>query len=312
MCQQTTIQAVIPYYTKFLSTWPTIHDLANAPSEDVMAAWAGLGYYARASNLHKCAQVISNDLGGSFPTSYKDLLELPGVGDYTASAIATIVFDEGATVMDGNIERVMSRFFAISDALPKAKPIFKEYTSQFFHGFKSRHGDFAQALMDIGATICTPKKSKCHSCPIQNACKAHQQDNQESFPVKTPKKQRPHKYGEVYWIENDRGEVLFEKRPEKGLLSGMIALPTSSWQTIDKKIEPPEITQDLEFKETNITTDHIFTHFKLTLTLKISINNKKLNTKEGFFWAQPSAQEKSLPTVFKKPFVQYMISYGVD
>jgi len=166
MCQQTTVQAVIPYYTKFLSTWPTVQDLANADNDDVMAAWAGLGYYARARNLHKCAKVIANDMGGIFPDNQAELIKLPGVGDYTSAAIASIVYDEATTVMDGNIERVMSRFFAIEEALPKAKPLFKEHTSGFFARTYNRHGDCAQALMDIGSSICTPKNPKCEACPM--------------------------------------------------------------------------------------------------------------------------------------------------
>ena len=307
MCQQTTVQAVIPYYTKFLSTWPTVQDLANADNDDVMAAWAGLGYYARARNLHKCAKTVANDLNGKFPDNQKSLMELPGVGDYTSAAIASIAFNEPATVMDGNIERVMSRFFAIKDALPKAKPIFKKYTARFFSGSIQRPGDFAQSLMDIGSSICTPKNPKCSMCPINNGCLANKQGIQSTLPIKTKKKARPRKFGEVYWIENEKGEVLFHKRPEKGLLAGMTALPTSSWGLQGHNTEIPEPLENLDFKDKNISVDHVFTHFDLTLNLKKSLNNSDLNVEKDYFWAHAPEMEEKLPTVFRKPFVQFML-----
>jgi len=309
MCQQTTVQAVMPYYTKFLSTWPTVHDLANADNDDVMAAWAGLGYYARARNLHKCAKVVSQDFNGKFPPSQDALKELPGIGDYTSAAIAAIAFNQPATVMDGNIERIMSRFFAIKDALPKAKPIFKDYTARFFDGYTERPGDFAQALMDIGSSICTPKNSKCMICPLLGGCKAYQQNIQETLPIKTKKKPRPHKFGEVYWIENEHGDVLFHRRPENGLLAGMIALPASSWGIKGHNTQMPKSLENIDFQDYNESVDHVFTHFDLTLSLKKSIKNNALFLDENFFWKSPNDMADKLPTVFKKPFVQFMINY---
>lgn len=307
MCQQTTVQAVMPYYTKFLSTWPTVQDLADADNDDVMAAWAGLGYYARARNLHKCAKVVANDMAGEFPNNQAALKELPGVGDYTSAAIATIVFNQPATVMDGNIERVMARFFAIEKALPKAKPIFKKYTARFFDSFPERPGDFAQSLMDIGSSICTPKNPKCTICPLNGGCEAQKQGIQETLPIKTKKKPRPHKHGDVYWIQNEKGEILFHKRPETGLLAGMSALPTSSWGVKGHNTEIPECIEILDFEDRKTSISHVFTHFDLTLTLKTSMTNNDLNVTNGYFWANTEGMEEKLPKVFRKPFVQFML-----
>lgn len=307
MCQQTTIQAVIPYYNKFLSTWPTIQDLADADNEDVMAAWAGLGYYARARNLHKCAKVVANDLDGQFPDNQKELMQLPGIGDYTSAAIATIAFNEPATVMDGNIERVMSRFFLIEDALPKAKPIFKRYTEQFFEGYTERPGDFAQSLMDIGSSICTPKNPKCMICPLKDGCLAYKKGVQEVFPVKIKVKNRPHKFGDVYWITNEKQEVLFHKRPDKGLLAGMTALPTSSWNLKTEQLEIPSFIKKDEIVETKMKIHHVFTHFDLSLKLKTLSLNNGLIVPDDYYWAAPKDIGNKLPTVFKKAFVKFML-----
>ncbi len=307
MCQQTTVQAVIPYYNKFLSTWPTVQDLADADNEDVMAAWAGLGYYARARNLHKCAKIVANDMNGDFPKTQDSLKKLPGIGDYTSAAIAAIAFNEPSTVMDGNIERIMARFFCIEDALPKAKPVFREHTSAFFEGFRERPGDFAQGLMDIGSSICTPRNPQCMSCPLDEGCLARSKGVQEDLPVKIKAKNRPHRYGEVYWITNEKGEVLFHKRPEKGLLAGMIALPTSSWEGKISKCKRPEFIDGALLQDTQTHINHVFTHFDLTLSLKVYNKNNYLDFGEGYCWRNPEKIKNKLPTVFKKPFVKFMI-----
>lgn len=304
MCQQTTVQAVIPYYTKFLSTWPTIEALAQSKQEDVLSAWAGLGYYARARNLHKCAKIIADDLKGQWPKSATELKQLPGIGDYTSAAIAAIAYNEPATVMDGNIERIMARFFGIKDPLPKAKPIFKKYTARFFDEYEKRTGDFAQALMDIGANICTPKNPKCPSCPLKEGCYAYKNSSQESFPRKDKKKQSPHKFGEVYWITNDKGEVLFHRRPEKGLLAGMAGLPTSTWDVHPPNINKPEALKDVQhiqdIHDTPVTIKHVFTHFDLTLALKKAKLADDTKSPNDYFWANPKKQAQALPTVFRK------------
>ncbi len=303
MCQQTTVQAVKAYYTKFLNKWPTIHDLANASNEDIMEAWAGLGYYARARNLHKCAKTIAYDMHGEFPKTAEELKKLPGVGDYTSAAFAAIVYREPVTVMDGNIERIISRLFALKDPLPKSKPVFKKAASALFKGFDERPGDLAQALMDIGASICIPKNPRCEQCPLQNNCLAKEQGIQASLPVKTKGKSRPQKFGEVYWITNHNNHVLFHKRPDKGLLGGMMALPTSSWETQDKPLSRPAITSNLEitpFK--NEAIEHVFTHFDLQLSLKTGQWSQKSEIPDDYSWKNPADMASAMPTVFKKAF----------
>jgi A/G-specific adenine glycosylase len=290
MLQQTTVQAVAPYYYKFLDHYPTIHDLASAPQEQVMADWAGLGYYARARNLHKCAQIISNQHSGIFPQTHAELLKLPGIGDYTAAAIATIAFNQQAVVMDGNIERIISRLCTIEDELPKAKPIYKQHLAPLFD--TGRPGDMAQALMDIGATICTPKNPKCMLCPLITDCSSCTKGTQETYPRKAPKKARPKKQGYIYWIENDRGEILIHRRPEKGLLGGMIALPTSEWS--DKATHAKFITAP---KTLGTSIRHVFTHFDLELKL---VKAKVTKTPSEHLWLPPTL--KGLPTVFNKAY----------
>ena len=301
MCQQTTVQAVKPYYTKFLSLWPTVKDLANAPQENVMREWAGLGYYARARNLHKCAQIVTNDMEGQFPTTQAALKTLPGVGDYTSAAIASIAFNEPATVMDGNIERIIARIFALHDPLPKAKPVFKEKTALLFDGFHERPGDLAQALMDIGASICTPKNPRCILCPLQDNCQAKAQGIQEQLPVKIKAKNRPQKFGEVYWITNENGEALFHKRPEKGLLGGMIGLPTTAWAEKHEPTHPPGFLKQTT-PHKNQSIHHVFTHFNLELSLKTARIDAQKPLSEDYIWGHPGDLGQSLPTVFKKAF----------
>lgn len=296
MCQQTTVTAVKPYYSKFLDLWPSVEALAAADSEAVMAAWAGLGYYARARNLHKCAKVVANDLGGVFPSTQAALIQLPGVGDYTSAAIAAICFGEAATVMDGNIERIMARFFALEDPLPKAKPVFKVHTAYFFD-HAERPGDLAQGLMDIGSSICTPKNPKCLMCPLQGGCAG--KGRAETLPVKIKVKNRPHKRGEVYWIENEKGEVLFHKRPDKGLLGGMVALPTSDWDA--KNYAGLDFVQCAT--KTNHTINHVFTHFDLTLHL---VRGGVERLEDGYFWSRPEDYADALPTVFRKAYLKFV------
>lgn len=307
MCQQTTIPAVKPYYERFLQKWPRVQDLAAATQDDVMREWAGLGYYARARNLHVCAKVIADEYSGQFPKTQAELKKLPGIGDYTSAAIAAIAFGEPATVMDGNIERVMARFFKIKDPLPKAKPVFKTYTAQFFDGFTTRPGDLAQALMDIGASICTPRNPKCTSCPIHADCEAYTLGRQEDFPIKSKTKARPHKYGEVYWITNTKGKVLFHKRPEKGLLGGMISLPTSEWSLNKNTYTRPGFLTGANLKAyKNQSIRHVFTHFDLTLKLKhVRLDALKTTNNETCFWAEPSQHADALPSLFKKAYALF-------
>ena len=300
MLQQTTVTAVKPYFEKFLSLWPTVEDLAATPREDVMSAWAGLGYYSRARNLHSCAQIIANDYNGIFPQSQKELKSLPGIGDYTSAALMTIAFNQPATVVDGNVERVMARLFAITDPLPKSKPLLKSIAAQWFNDFKTRPGDLAQALMDLGATICTPKSPKCNICPLEGVCKAKKINLERELPKKTRKKPKPQKIGHVYWIKNNKNQILLHKRPDKGLLGGMIALPTSDWlnQKQERNLSDPKA---FKVKNTQKSINHSFTHFDLQLILKEgSVRDDPLLEKE-YMWCNVSDLDQiGFPSVFQK------------
>jgi A/G-specific adenine glycosylase len=225
MLQQTTVATVAPRYERFLARWPSVEAMAAAPLDDVLGEWAGLGYYARARNLHKCAVAVA--ARGGFPETEEELRALPGVGDYTAAAIAAIAFDRPAVVMDGNIERVASRLFAIETPLPKAKPELKAAIASIWP--KKRSGDFAQSLMDLGAGVCTPRAPKCLLCPLTEQCRARAKGIAEALPVKAKKTEKPRRRGIAYALVNDKGEILFERRPEKGLLGGMLGLPGTAW-----------------------------------------------------------------------------------
>ncbi|MCB1651873.1 MAG: A/G-specific adenine glycosylase [Alphaproteobacteria bacterium] len=299
MLQQTTVTAVRPYYTKFLAKWPTIRDLAEADEGEVMAAWAGLGYYARARNLHKCAKVVANDLDGIFPQEQNELKKLPGIGEYTSAAITAIAFNRPATVVDGNVERVMARLFNVRTPLPEAKKELKSLADLFFDSYAERPGDLAQAFMDLGAVICIPKAPRCSLCPLSKHCHAFKADAADELPLKSVAKKRPPKYGYVYWVENDKGEVLIHKRPAKGLLGGMLALPTSAWET-----KPP--VADLTFlsvlEEEKSSVSHVFTHFELQLTPKKASLPKGQPLPEGFFWHDRINLKEKMPSLFQKAF----------
>ena len=296
MLQQTTVTAVAPYYHKFLDKWPTIHDLANATQDEVMHEWAGLGYYSRARNLHKCANAVVNDHNGEFPQDQTSLKKLPGIGDYTSAAIRTIAFNKPATVMDGNIERIIARLFQIKDPLPKSKPIYKEKTALFFENYAERPGDFAQSLMDIGASICTPKNPKCMLCPLNNHCAAHRAGDMETYPIKAKKKARPSKTGYVYWIEKD-GNILLERRPETGLLAGTLGFPTSDWNT--KK--PAHTIKNAQ--ETGHSIRHVFTHFDLELKLCTATIDAEQDNHQ--WHAIDSHACTGLPSLFSKVYKQF-------
>lgn len=230
MLQQTTVGAVKPYFEKFVHKWPTIHDLANAEQDDIMNEWAGLGYYNRARNLHKCAKEISSNNNGLFPKDKVKLKKLPGIGDYTSAAILTIAFNKPDTVVDGNIERIISRLFSVLEPLPKSKLQIKNLAASFFHEGEERSGDLAQAFMDLGATICIAKTPRCSLCPIITHCSAKAFNIAETLPRKERKKAKPQKYGAVYWIKNQKDQVLLHRREDRGLLANMLGLPTSEWR----------------------------------------------------------------------------------
>lgn len=303
MCQQTTVQAVVPYFLKFIDIWPSVGDLAAADREDVMKAWAGLGYYARARNLHKCAQVISAELDGRFPDNKDELQKLPGIGDYTSSAIATMAFNKPATVVDGNVERIIARYFKIKTPLPKGKPELKYAASLLFEKAFDRPGDFAQSLMDLGAAICTPRSPKCMLCPVRHDCQARKAGTAESLPAKVPKKAKPQKFGYVYWIENRHGKTLLQTRPDTDMMGGMIALPTSDWVLKASKCDP--LHPDFIANEVHVTKNivkHSFTHFDLTL--QIVHGKSKLSENNEFFWREKDQiNPDEFPTLFRKAIV---------
>ncbi|MFC4347489.1 A/G-specific adenine glycosylase [Kordiimonas lipolytica] len=301
MLQQTTVATVKGYFEKFLARWPSVEALAAAPQEDVLQEWAGLGYYARARNLHKCAQTVVSEHDGEFPSTEEGLKALPGIGDYTGAAIAAIAFGEAATVVDGNVERVVSRLFRVTEALPAAKKAIKEHTASITPS--ERPGDFAQAMMDLGAGVCTPKSPKCLLCPIRTGCAAHEAGDMERFPVKAPKKTKPTRRAMSFWLEHD-GHVLLERRPQKGLLGGMPGFFSTPWEeraTFPTKEEwlDHRPTEDY-WKPLEGLAKHTFTHFHLETKLLTAKADAKLNFENGFWHPLAQLEDVGLPTVFKK------------
>jgi A/G-specific adenine glycosylase len=297
MLQQTTVQAVKPYFEKFLARWPKVTDLAAAPSEDVMAAWAGLGYYARARNLKKCAEAVASEHGGVFPDTEDGLRALPGIGDYTSAAVAAIAFNRPSAVMDGNVERVISRLFAIDAPLPGSKPAMKAKVAALTP--TDRPGDFAQAMMDLGATICTPKRPACALCPFRDNCLALAEHDPERFPVKAAKKAKPVRYGAAFVAVTDDGEILLRRRIESGLLGGMTEVPTTDWTArMDGGTTPDHAPFAGDWQPSG-TIVHVFTHFELRLSVfRIRTVAQAIN---GGWWEPvTNLEQQALPTVMKK------------
>ncbi len=296
MLQQTTVAAVRDYFLRFQSRWPTVQDLAAAADEDVMGEWAGLGYYARARNLLKCARVVASDHGGVFPTEYDSLIQLPGIGPYTAAAIAAIAFDRPEPVMDGNVERVMARMFDVHTPLPDAKPELKSLTTQMTPD--RRPGDYAQAVMDLGATICTPRSPACGICPWRDPCAARLAGTAPELPKKAPKKAKPTRYGIVYIAERSDGALLLERRPDKGLLGGMLGWPGSDWT--DAPIETPP--GEADWAPLGAEVRHTFTHFHLILSVKHARVPVRFAATRGAFLLRSEFRPSDLPTVMRKAF----------
>lgn len=300
MLQQTTVTAVKPYFDKFLKLWPNISDLAETSNESIMQAWAGLGYYSRARNLKKCAELIENEYKGRFPDNEAELIKLPGVGPYTAAAIASISFQEPVAVVDGNIERVFSRLFTIDTPLPQAKVPIKEKVAK--HLSKERPGDFAQGLMDLGSSICTPKKPNCLLCPLQDLCKASKLGTQETYPIKAPKKVKPKRVGAAYVIEDKDGAIYLQKRPETGLLGGMSEVPTTDWNSNkDGATDVLSAPISADWQEKGHIR-HVFTHFELTLSVYYTSVSKRpyLNG----WWSTPTQiAREALPNLMKKAII---------
>lgn len=297
MLQQTTVAAVKEYFLRFTARWPTVTDLAAAKDADVMGEWAGLGYYARARNLLKCARAVADEHDGIFPTTRDGLLELPGIGPYTAAAISSIAYDLPETVLDGNVERVMSRLYDIHTPLPAAKPELMAVAEALTP--IARPGDYAQAVMDLGATICTPKNPACGICPWRAPCLARQAGTHLELPKKTPKKHKPVRRGIAYVARRVDGAYLLETRPEKGLLGGMLGWPNSEWIEGDpSQAEPIKA----EWKTLNEEARHTFTHFHLRLVVKTALVPMDRASKVGDFVELEDFRPSDLPTVMRKVF----------
>jgi A/G-specific adenine glycosylase len=306
MLQQTTVKAVIPYYEKFVRRWPTVGDLAAAPLDDVLAMWAGLGYYSRARNLHQCAVAVAAGAGGQFPRTEAELLELPGIGPYTAAAIAAIAYGAPATPVDGNIERVVSRLFAVTHPLPGAKREIKRLAATLTPA--KRAGDHAQAMMDLGATVCTPRRPSCLMCPLQQDCHAHARGIAETLPKKAAKAERPVRYGTAFLVLREDGAVLLRKRPASGLLGGMLEVPSTDWSdtmmAADMAMAGAPVRADWWPMPGGVV--HVFTHFRLELQVLRAIVAPETPLT---FWAEPDRclwvprrdlHKAALPSVMRK------------
>ncbi|MEL7175189.1 MAG: A/G-specific adenine glycosylase [Pseudomonadota bacterium] len=297
MLQQTTVAAVKDYFERFTTRWPTVRDLAAAKDADVMAEWAGLGYYARARNLLKCARAVVADHGGRFPADHDTLLTLPGIGPYTAAAISAIAFDLPETVLDGNVERVMARLHDIHTPLPMAKPELMQEARKLTPS--KRPGDYAQAVMDLGATICTPRNPACGICPWRDPCAARSQGTAFELPKKTPKKPKPTRLGIAYIARRTDGAWLLETRPDKGLLGGMLGWPTTDWSENAPQEGPPIATN---WHDVPAEARHTFTHFHLRLAIRTATLPNDALPSRGQFIPNTEFRPSDLPTVMRKAF----------
>ncbi len=299
MLQQTTVTAVIPYYERFVSRFPTVQALAAAPLDSVLSAWAGLGYYARARNLHACAVVVAQ--AGGFPADLAGLQALPGIGAYTAAAIGAIAFGIPAVPVDGNVERVVSRVFAIEQPMPAAKPAMREAAARLGAdpAAQARPSDFAQAMFDLGAGVCTPAAPGCAVCPWIEACSGRRMGIQASLPRKAPKKARPVRYGVHFWLTDDSGRVLLRTRPYKGLLGGMTELPGTEWRNTPWAVD--EALADAPMPATwrgAGKVRHVFTHFELILDV-LAAHVPRIEG-EGFAHGLDALDNAALPSVMRK------------
>ena len=292
MLQQTTTAHAAPYFEKFLSLWPTVKALAAADEAAVMAEWAGLGYYSRARNLVACARAVAER--GAFPYGEEELRKLPGIGEYTAAAIVAIAHGRRAVVVDANVERVVARLFAIDEPLPGARKAIRAGAEAITPA--ERAGDFAQAMMDLGATICTPRDPKCLLCPLSDVCAARVQGRQNELPVKAPRRARPQRAGTAFWIERDRA-VWLVRRPGRGMLGGMRALPDDGWNArTDGSGEAPLPGA----WQAGGVVRHTFTHFDLELGLAIYAGDRWAELEDGEWWPLADIEAAGLPTLFVK------------
>ena len=304
MLQQTTVAAVIAYFERFLRRWPDVAALAGAPREEVMKEWAGLGYYARARNLHACAAAIVARHGGRFPQAAAELRQLPGIGAYTAAAIAAIAFDEPAAVVDGNVERVIARLFAIEEPLPAAKKAIRAHQAELTPTVRA--GDYAQAVMDLGATICTPQRPACGLCPWNDACAAHAAGLEERYPLRAEKAERPTRTGAAFVLVRADGAVLLRRRADKGLLGGMAEVPGSEWRggvttSPSTRSRVAGVGATPSWRRVSGTVVHVFTHFRLELEVWSATVPVEATAPAGAWWSLPDdLPGEALPSVMKK------------
>ena len=327
MLQQTTVKAVAPYFEKFLARWGDVASLAHASLDDVLSMWAGLGYYSRARNLHACAVAVMRDHGGVFPDTEERLRALPGIGAYTAAAIAAIAFDRHTMPVDGNIERVVARLFAVEEPLPRAKPRIRQLAASLLGpsragdvkpragDVKSRAGDSAQALMDLGASLCTPKRPACALCPLNDGCAARARGDQETFPRKAPKKTGAVRRGAAFVIR--RGdELLLRRRPENGLLGGMSEVPTSDWRAAqdDRAAlkQAPALKAIVHWHRKAGVVSHVFTHFPLELVVYTARVAARTRAPDGTRWVPIAAlKDVALPTVMRMVVAHGLANLGL-
>ena len=299
MLQQTTVVTVIPYFNEFIRRWPKVENLATADLDEVLHAWQGLGYYARARNLHACAKVISSKHNGRFPDTVGELLSLPGIGPYTASAIGAIAFGRPVVPVDGNVERVMARLHAVTQPLSSAKKLLAEEAGAF--ASDHRPADLAQALMELGALVCRPTSPECGECPWSQDCRARQTNQQQTYPVRNPKKTKPTRQGVVFWVRNKDGSIMLRRRVEKGLLGGMMEFPSTEWQEMlpGKTTIISSAPLACEWTVVPGRVRHTFTHFHLELTAWLGEADGEIT--EGVVWVTPDQfSDFALPTLMKK------------
>lgn len=293
MLQQTTVPHATPYWLRFLDLWPAVSDLAAAPREDVMREWAGLGYYARARNLHACAQVVATEHGGRFPDTLDGLRALPGIGEYTANAILAAAFDKPSSVVDGNVERVMTRLHAVETPLPAAKPEIRRLAAAI--ASPDRPGDYAQAIMDLGATVCTPRSPDCRACPWDFACAAQAAGRPTRYPLKAKKKPKPVRHGIAWLVRSPQG-LWLRRRPDKGLLGGMTEVPSTDWAETPPAEAPPFDAHWTDRGEVR----HVFTHFELTLSVREADAAPDWQPQDGYWVADGALGGEALPSVMRK------------
>ncbi len=304
MLQQTTIPHGTPYWFKFLELYPTVQDLAVAPLDDVLTHWAGLGYYSRARNLHKCAIMVAETLGGQFPDTKVELLKLPGIGDYTASTIAAICFDEATSIVDGNVERVIARVHCVAEPLPKGKSFIRKLAVVLAD--PDRPGDYGQALMDLGATVCSTRTPACKLCPWSMQCGAFRIGNMTDYPKKSPKKARPVRHGHAFVLIRDEA-VWLRRRDEAGLLGGMMEVPTSDWADALPDHEPPVAGDWIRLPS---PVKHVFTHFELRLDVHRTEIAKIMDppSMNGRWVDFKNLDKEALPSLFRKVLAKANLS----